>query len=148
MPLPTPEQLAQLVDLDVLVVTGGFLYDIPDTVPRPTLSYDLRDFLRDPAHVPSGEMRNRTGLHDDVRDFVFATDGAQLLVDHTVPLVSCMSMVKQVVVWVRCAGGKHRAVAVGQAIHDQLATRRGLRVAVWHLHVERPRVIRPDEVVA
>ncbi|MFJ5984278.1 hypothetical protein [Lentzea sp. NPDC092896] len=137
----------QLPDLDALIVTGGFHHEMPSTTPKPTVALDLRDFLADPAHVPSGEMLNRTGLDADVADFVFATTGARPLVANTVQLVAGMAAVKQVVVWVRCAGGKHRAAAVGQAIHDQLE-RLGLQVAVWHLHVDLDRVIRPDELVA
>lgn len=128
-------------DYDVTVITRGYLHPLPADCPEPTVTFDLRDFLRDPAHKPDGSMLDRTGLEEDVRQFVLDTPGARELVATVVPMVFSMAQVKPVVVMVGCAGGKHRAAAVGQELASQLE-RFGLRVKVAHLHVDLPRVIK------
>lgn len=126
---------------DVTVITRGHLHDLPADCPPPDVEFDLRRFLRDPAHRPEGDMLDLTGLDEVVRDFVFDTRGARELVGAAVPLLFAMARVKPIVAMVGCAGGKHRAAAVGQELADQLA-RFGLNVVVRHLHVKLPRVVR------
>lgn len=139
---------------DVLVLTHGHHHDLPDGLPKADLQLDLRRLLDDPAHRPEGDMLGLTGLDPVVRDFVFATRGARTLIRRAVRLVRGAAAVKPVVVLVGCAGGKHRAAAVGQELADRLGRRgwrfwiRPLHVEVRHLHVDLPRVVRPDELVA
>jgi RNase adaptor protein for sRNA GlmZ degradation len=86
-------------------------------------------------------MLDLTGLDPRVRRFVLDTPGAAELLGTAVPMVFMLARVKRVVVMVGCAGGKHRAAAIGQELADQLEVF-GLRVRVVHLHVDLPRVIR------
>lgn len=86
-------------------------------------------------------MLDLTGLDPIVHRFVMDTPGAKELLGTAVPLVFMLAQVKRVVVMVGCAGGKHRAAAVGQEIATQLQAF-GLRVKTVHLHVDLPRVIR------
>jgi RNase adaptor protein for sRNA GlmZ degradation len=132
---------------DVLIVSFGFLHgQRPGLLPA-DLVLDLRRHLADPAHRPQGDMLDKTGLDDEVRDFVLATAGAAPLLEQTAPLVATMAATKFVVVHVGCAGGKHRAAAIATELGDRLRAR-GLHPAVRHLDVHRPRVIRADELVA
>lgn len=136
---------------DVLIVTRGFLYQLPAGLLPADLTFDLRRYLSDPAHRPEGDMLDMTGLDPAVRAFVLATPGAAEFLEDAVPLVRSMAKRKLVVVHVGCAGGKHRAAAMGEEFAVRLRRRgwrfwrRPLRVAVRHLHVHLPRVIRPAE---
>lgn len=132
---------------DVLIVTMGFLHGpTPGLLPA-DLVLDLRRHLADPAHRPQGDMLDQTGLHPAVRDFVLATRGAVPLLEQTAPLVAAMAATKPVVVHVGCAGGKHRAAAIGAELGHRLRARR-LTVAVRHRHVHLPRVIKQTELAA
>lgn len=125
----------------VLVLTRGYLHDLPADTPPADIELDLRRLLADPAHRPSGDLLKLTGLHDAVRAFVFATPGATMLASATAQLVLGMATVKpHVVVIAGCAGGKHRAPAVGEKLGAALRMF-GLEVEVRHLHAHLDRVI-------
>src|SRR5688572_3176973 len=98
-----------LKDYDVTVITRGHLHPLLADCPEPDITFDLRRLLSDPAHRPEGDMLDLTGLDGVVKEFVFATPGAQELVATAVPMVFTMSRFKHAVVMVGCAGGKHRA---------------------------------------
>ena len=126
---------------NVTIVTRGHLHPLPVDCPVSDIEFDLRRLLSDPAHRPEGDMLDLTGLDETVRQFVLDTRGAKELVSSAVPLIFMMAKVKRVTVMVGCAGGKHRAAAVGQELATQLE-RFGVKVKVTHLHVHLPRVIR------
>lgn len=132
---------------DVLILTRGFLHPLPAGLLPADRIFDLRTLVTDPAHRPQGDMLDLTGLHPDVRDFVLATDGAAELLEYAVPLLQSMAATRPRVVMVGCSGGKHRAPAIGAEVGVRLAER-GLRVAIRHLDMHRPRVVRPAELAA
>lgn len=132
---------------DVLIVTRGFLHPLPAGLIPADRQFDLRKLVVDPAHRPQGDMLDMTGLQPAVRAFVLATRGASTLLEYAVPLLQSLAATRPRVVHVGCAGGKHRAPAIGAELGVQL-TARGLRVAVRHLDVHRPRVVRPAELAA
>lgn len=136
----TPD-FTDLDNYDAVIITRGRLHELPAECPEPDIDFDLRRFLSDPAHRPEGDMLDLTGLDEKVRQFVLDTPGARDLIGTAVPLIFMMAKVKHTVVMVGCAGGKHRAAAVGQELAGQLGAF-GLRVKVVHLHVDLPRVIR------
>lgn len=125
----------------VKIFTFGFLHPRPAVLDTADITLDLRRLLKDPAHVPGGDMLDLTGMDMTVRRFVRATPGALDLVDRTKALVLTLAAVKPLVLAVGCAGGKHRAASVGQDVHDQLAAA-GVPVLLQHLHVHLPRVIK------
>jgi UPF0042 nucleotide-binding protein len=132
---------------DVLVLTRGRLHQLPAGLPAVDFDFDLRRLLADPAHRPERDMLDMTGLQPAVRDFVLATPLAVPLLEHAVPLVRTMAATKFVVVSFACAGGKHRAAAMGEELAVRLRAD-GLVVAVRHLHVHLPRIVRPAELAA
>lgn len=126
---------------EVTIITRGHLHPLPADCPEPDIEFDLRRLLKDPAHKPEGDMLDLTGLDEKVRQFVLDTPGARDLIGSAVPLIFMLSQVKPVTVMVGCAGGKHRAAAVGQELAAQLQAF-GVRVEVTHLHVDLPRVVK------
>lgn len=132
---------------DALILTRGFLHPLPAGLLPADRVFDLRRLVADPAHRPEGDMLDMTGLDPRVRAFVLATSGAEEFLEQTVPLVHRMAVRRFVVLMVGCAGGKHRAPAIGRELADRL-TACGLRVAVRHLHVHLPRIVRPTELAA
>jgi RNase adaptor protein for sRNA GlmZ degradation len=124
----------------VQITSFGYLHT--DTPPTADLTIDLRRFLADPAHVPGGAMLDMTGLDPVVADFVFATPGAQDLLDNTVWTVLAMLKVKpHITVAAGCKVGKHRAAAYSARLRAALVDA-GVTADVQHLHVHLPRVIR------
>jgi UPF0042 nucleotide-binding protein len=127
----------------ITVLSFGYLHPWPEGIEKPSdeNTYDLREKLFDPAHVPGGEMRDRTGLDDDVRIFVFETEGAPELFYKILDEARGKALDEPVTIAFGCAGGRHRSVAMAQEMHKWLKTY-GHDVSVEHLHVHLPRVIR------
>lgn len=126
----------------VLILTRGYLHDLPDNLPPADVELDLQRLLKDPARALPEELRDLTGRDEQVRGFVFATAGATVLVDQTARLVCELTLlVPQVVVHIGCAGGKHRAVAIGDGLGVALESL-GISTEVQHLHKDLARVVR------
>lgn len=123
----------------VKVLSFGYLHGPAPTATIPP--FDLRRALFDPAHVPSGDLLDLTGLHVAVRRFVFGTPGALDILADAKAQTLAKAADGPVTVAFGCAGGRHRSVALAQALHDQL-TAAGVPVLVQHLHVHLPRVIK------
>jgi UPF0042 nucleotide-binding protein len=109
----------------------GFKYGLPldaDTV------FDLR-FLPNPYWVP--ELRPLTGRDGPVSEFVMRQEGAEAFLDRAQALLETMieGYVREgrryVNVAVGCTGGKHRSVAVAEALSQRLA---GERVDTFVVH--------------
>lgn len=124
----------------VLIVTGGELHDW-SAAPKADFVLNLSRVLRDPAHVPSGEMLDMRGDLDlEVYEFVMNTKGARQLWSAWVVALWNSAAVSPIVVHVKCRGGKHRAPAFGTALHSELWMMGG-DAAIFHLHAHLDRVI-------
>jgi UPF0042 nucleotide-binding protein len=119
------------VQLRLAVMSFGFKYGLPldaDTV------LDLR-FLPNPYWVP--ELRPLTGRDEAVSEFVMRQEGAEDFLDRAQVLLETMieGYVREgrryVNVAVGCTGGKHRSVAVAEALSHRLA---GERVDTFVVH--------------
>lgn len=117
----------------VHVISFGYLHGPP---PEADLTADLRRYLYDPAAARTGTMLNLDGRHPDVAAFVLSSPAAQdtvhLLVEFAQACTNCT-------IAVGCAGGRHRSVAIAEAVANALLAS-GIPVAVEHRHVERPRL--------
>lgn len=89
----------------------GFKYGIPSDA---DLVFDVR-CLPNPFYVPS--LKNKTGLDQEVRDYVFSHEEARQLyrkiedlLEFTIPLYEKEGK-RQLVVAFGCTGGKHRSVS-------------------------------------
>jgi RNase adapter protein RapZ len=102
--------------LRVTVMSFGFKYGLPMDADHVA---DVR-FLPNPFWVP--ELRPRTGLDAAVRDHVLGQDGADtFLKSYAATLVPLLSGYprenkRYLTVAVGCTGGKHRSVAMAEAL--------------------------------
>jgi UPF0042 nucleotide-binding protein len=110
------------VQLEVAVRSFGFKYGVPHDI---DLLVDVR-FLPNPHFVP--ELRERTGLDDDVCAYVFGTEEASEFVDRYCQLLEYLLPKYQregkryLNIGVGCTGGKHRSVAISKAIVERIGS--------------------------
>jgi len=113
------------------VMSFGFKYGIPldaDYV------FDMR-FLPNPFWIP--ELRNLNGRDDEVASYVMAQAGAPEFVERAVELLGVAlegyrrEGRRYVTIAVGCTGGKHRSVAMAEALSTTLA---GPDVATFPVH--------------
>lgn len=135
------KQLVQLVSgrpdgirLATRIVSFGFKYGLPQDA---DLVFDLR-FLPNPYFVPA--MRERTGLDQDVFDYVIRTsEGQDLLGDLERMLTKLLPRYAAegkayLTIAIGCTGGRHRSVAMAEALAKALSA---WPIAVTHRDVNR-----------
>jgi UPF0042 nucleotide-binding protein len=104
----------------VNVLSFGYKYGVPVDA---DLLLDCR-FIPNPHWVP--ELRSQTGLNSSVSMHVLSSPGVDAFVDSYVSLVNQMAEgylregKKYVTLAVGCTGGKHRSVAISEAIASRL----------------------------
>ena len=132
----TAEVGAEDTPLTVNIVTFGFKNGLPRDA---DFVADVR-FLHNPHWVP--QLRPLTGLDPEVRDYVLASEGAAEFVDDYAQLLAnVLSHYRahdkhSVTIAVGCTGGKHRSVAIAEALAERLR-RHGMPVRVTHRDRER-----------
>lgn len=117
--------------MQVQCMSFGFKYGYPAEA---DLVLDVR-CLPNPFYVD--ELKHKTGLDQDVREYVLdkdVTKGFQTrlysLIDYLLPLYSEEGK-SQLVVAIGCTGGKHRSVALAEELARHVADQ-GIKVAVNH----------------
>lgn len=122
--------------MSVSVVSFGFKHGLPMDA---DLVFDVR-FLPNPYYIP--ELKHKTGLDADVRDFVFSYQQTKDFVSKVEELLalSLPAYMEEgktnLVIAVGCTGGKHRSVAVAKDLGDFI-TRRGYVTDVSHRDMNR-----------
>jgi len=112
----TPESVA----LQITVLSFGFKYGVPVDV---DLMADMR-FLPNPFWVP--ELRGHNGRDADVADYVMSNPAAQEFLDRYLPVIDTVTAGYAVegkrfmTVGIGCTGGKHRSVAIVEAMAQRL----------------------------
>lgn len=113
---------ATQVRLRMAVVSFGFKYGVPldaDVV------FDMR-FLPNPFWIP--ELRSFNGLDAPVSEYVLSRPGAVEFLERLDSVLQVMiegylsEGRRYVTVAIGCTGGKHRSVAVAQALSDRIGT--------------------------
>ncbi len=118
------------------VVSFGFKYGIPVDA---DMVVDMR-FLPNPHWVPA--LRPKTGLDEDVRAYVLAQPAAEPFLERLDALLETVDggflrERKQTVnLAVGCTGGKHRSVAMAEAIAGRMRER-GIATTVVHRDLGR-----------
>lgn len=120
------------------VVSFGFKYGIPVDA---DLVFDLR-FLPNPHFVE--ELRPQTGLDKGVAEFVLSRDESQALLDRLTDLLGYLLPRYEregkayLTVALGCTGGRHRSVALAEALSRRLDDGSERDIFVAHRDVERP----------
>lgn len=102
--------------LEVIVQSFGFKYGIPA---ESDLVFDVR-FLPNPYYEIS--LRERNGTDPEVRDYVFQGGTADALMSHLTSLIDFLlpryvsEGKNNVIISIGCTGGKHRSVAITEAL--------------------------------
>lgn len=114
----------------------GFKYGVPNEA---DLMFDVR-CLPNPFYVP--ELKKKTGLDPEVREFVMKHEQAITLKDKLDDLVSFLLPLyrfegkSQLVIAFGCTGGKHRSVTFAENMF-QFLTERGHKVRITHRDVNK-----------
>jgi len=117
--------------LRIAIMSFGFKYGIPLDA---DLVFDMR-FLPNPFWIP--ELRSKNGTDPEVADYVMRKRGAAEFVDRVVDLLQPMIVGylhegrRYVTLSLGCTGGKHRSVAVAEALASRL---NGADVATFLVH--------------
>jgi UPF0042 nucleotide-binding protein len=120
----------------VSLVSFGFRHGLPRSA---DLVFDVR-FLPNPHFEP--RLRPRTGLDSEVASFVIDTPSAKQLLEHLRGLLVFLLPLYEregksyLTVAIGCTGGRHRSVAVLEALAS-LLRRLGQNVSVTHRDVEK-----------
>lgn len=102
------------------------------------LLLDVR-FLNNPFYEP--ELRHKTGLDKEVRDYVMRDDSAEAFIDKVEELIKFLipqytKLGKyQITIAIGCTGGRHRSPAIVEVLRERLE-KEGYRVIVHHRDIE------------
>ena len=116
---------------EVIVQSFGFKYGIP---PESDLVFYVR-FLPNPYYEMS--LREKNGTDPDVRDYVFQGGTADVLMGHLTTMIDFLlprymaEGKSNLIISIGCTGGKHRSVAIAEALSEHL---RGREYGVVTMH--------------
>lgn len=117
------------------VISFGYMYGLPKDA---DLVFDVR-CLPNPYYIP--ELRLKTGLDDEVYDYVFGHEEAEgtykkikELIEYLIPLYSKEK--PRLVIAFGCTGGRHRSVSFARRLAKELSAE-GLSVRVEHRCAEK-----------
>ncbi len=126
----------ELSMLSITCMSFGFKYGVPTEA---DLMFDVR-CLPNPFYIQ--ELKYQTGLDEPVREYVMKWEQTQTVlkkmfdfIDYTLPLYKDEGK-SQLVIAIGCTGGKHRSVALTQALYKHLSEGKN-KVAVHHRDIEK-----------
>lgn len=121
---------------EVIVQSFGFKYGIP---PESDLVFDVR-FLPNPYYEMS--LRERNGTDPEVRDYVFRGGTADVLMRYLTGMIDFLlpryiaEGKANLIISIGCTGGKHRSVAITEALSEHLR-RQEYGVVTMHRDYQR-----------
>ena len=122
--------------LVVTILSFGFKHGIPVDS---DLLFDVR-FLPNPHFVPG--LRDYTGKDRPVMRFLEQAEATHEFLDRTTSLLSFLlpqyigEGKSYLTVGIGCTGGRHRSVAIAEALRRQLSTLKGVRIRVKHRDID------------
>lgn len=122
--------------MNINIVSFGFKHGIPNDA----------DFVLDVRCLPNPywveSLREKTGLDQEVYDYVFSFGDAQKLLEKTISLLDFLNPLyikegkSQIVIAIGCTGGNHRSVAIAEALKKHFV-RHWDNVSVNHRDINR-----------
>ena len=122
--------------LMITIISFGFKYGIPDDS---DLVFDVR-FIPNPFYIP--ELKGLTGMDPPVRDYVLENETAKAFLRKWLDLITFLiphyveEGKNRLVISIGCTGGKHRSVALAEALYNYLICS-GFTVVVTHRDTEK-----------
>ena len=122
--------------ITVNVTAFGYKYGIPMDA---DLVLDVR-FLPNPYYEE--ELRQKTGLDQEVRDYVFSSDVSKEFMDRLTALIDFLLPLYieegkfSLTIAVGCTGGRHRSVAVAYELRNHLIEN-GVNAVGFHRDIEK-----------
>lgn len=124
-------------NLYVTVMSFGFKYGIPEDA---DLVFDVR-FLPNPFYVD--ELKHRTGLDPEVRDYVMRGEDGHVfehkledMMDFLIPRYINEGK-NQLVIAIGCTGGKHRSVTFAELLYAYLSGHEEYGTRIDHRDINR-----------
>ncbi|MCD7796412.1 MAG: RNase adapter RapZ [Clostridiales bacterium] len=122
--------------MSIHCMSFGFKYGIPSSA----------DFVIDVRCLPNPywneALRDKTGLDDEVKNFVFSFDESNELLKKMIDLLDFLNPLyikegkSQIVFAIGCTGGNHRSVAIAEALNDYFS-KKWDNVSVYHRDINR-----------
>ena len=123
--------------MTIQLISFGFKSGLPLEA---DLVFDTR-FIENPYYVP--ELRDESGLTEEVRAFVLGQPGAEEYVGHierllefSIPAFEAEGK-SRLTIAIGCTGGRHRSVVVAEALAHRLRQRGFAPVEVLHRELDR-----------
>ena len=123
-------------NLIVTVMSFGFKHGIPSDA---DLVFDVR-FLPNPYYID--ELKHKTGLDKEVRDYVMSYAEAEAFLNQVEDMLTFLlpNYVKEgkyrLVVGIGCTGGKHRSVTLAEGLYNRLRDQGGYGINLQHRDVD------------
>lgn len=122
-------------NLMVSIMSFGYKHGIPTDA---DLVFDVR-FLPNPYYLE--ELKTKTGLEQEVRDYVMQFEEATTFIDKLEDLLNFLipNYIKEgkynLVVAIGCTGGKHRSVTLADGLYNRLKDKGGYGLTLYHRDV-------------
>ena len=127
---------SEISSLSITCMSFGFKYGVPTEA---DLMFDVR-CLPNPFYIE--ELKYKTGLDEPVREYVMKWHQTRgllerifELVDYSIPLYKDEGK-SMLLIAIGCTGGKHRSVALTQALYSHLAEKKN-KVSVAHRDITK-----------
>jgi len=143
LPRQLKETLYKIIENDknfnslmISILSFGFKYGLPGDS---DLVFDVR-FIPNPFYI--SELKELTGRDEPVRDYVMGHETTKAFIQKWFDLITFLiphyveEGKNQLVVSVGCTGGKHRSVALAEALNDVLKDK-GFSTVVHHRDIDR-----------
>ena len=124
-------------NLIVTVMSFGFKHGIPSDA---DLVFDVR-FLPNPYYID--ELKHKTGLDKEVRDYVMSYAEAEAFLNQLEDMLTFLlpNYVKEgkyrLVVGIGCTGGKHRSVTLANEIYRRLSVKKEYGIKIEHRDITK-----------
>ena len=121
----------------VTILSFGFKYGLPSDA---DLIFDVR-FMPNPYYKE--DMKHKTGLDEDVRNYVMNSDDSREFLVKLIDMVKFLmpKYVKegknQLVIAIGCTGGKHRSVTVAESLYKNVKEDKNIGFKLYHRDIER-----------
>ncbi len=122
--------------LKILIFSFGFKHGVPVDA---NLLFDVR-FLPNPYWEEN--LRPKSGLQEEVSGYVIGSDQGREFLRLLEPLLVCVAAgmaghKKELRIGIGCTGGRHRSVAVVEALATLLATESQFQIQPFHRDIDK-----------